>query len=200
MTRMLPEQTREQILERAEQRFWTFGFKKTTIDEIAADVHVGKGSIYQFFDSKEAIVLATIARHKRALLQEQMRLHQDASLSPVEKLRRCVKLPILDTHRRFEEHPHGRDMVVSFHSSLPDLLQPLIQEEMALLAEVLEEGKRQGHVAFDNALETAWDIRNMTYGFWPPYACVQGTTAVNTALDRLLDLVLRGLHPRSMSL
>ncbi|GCE29444.1 hypothetical protein KDA_49280 [Dictyobacter alpinus] len=194
MTRMLPEQTREHILDRAEQRFWTFGFKKTTIDEIAADVHVGKGSIYQFFESKEAIVLATIARHKRALLQEQMCLCQDATLSPVEKLCRCVKLPILDTHRRFEEYPHGRDMVISVHSSLPDLLQPLIEEEMTLLAKILEEGRTQRDFAFDNALETAWDIRNMTYGFWPPYSCVQGTAAVNTALDHLLHFVLRGLH------
>jgi AcrR family transcriptional regulator len=193
---MLPEETREHILDKAEQRFWTFGFKKTTIDEIAADVRVGKGSIYQFFKSKEAIVLATIARHKRALLQEQVSIRQDPSLAPAEKLRRFVKLPILDTHRRFEEHPHGRDMVISFHSSLPDLLQPLVKEEVTLLAEILEEGRSQKQFTFDDALQTAWDIRNMTYGFWPPYGCVQGTKAVNAALDHLLDLVLGGLQTR----
>jgi AcrR family transcriptional regulator len=97
---MLPEETREHTVETAEQRLWTFGFKKTTIDEIATDVYVGN----QFYESKEVIVLATIAQRKRALLQEQIAPRQNISFSPAEKLRHMVKFPILDAHRRFKKH------------------------------------------------------------------------------------------------
>jgi AcrR family transcriptional regulator len=46
MARVAKENIREKILEAAERRLWHYGIKKTTIDEIAADAGVGKGTVY----------------------------------------------------------------------------------------------------------------------------------------------------------
>ncbi len=43
------------ILEAAAEVFLKFGFKKTSIDDIAAHAGVGKGTIYNYFQSKEAL-------------------------------------------------------------------------------------------------------------------------------------------------
>jgi AcrR family transcriptional regulator len=43
------------ILEAALRRFNKFGFKKTTIEEIAGDARIAKGTIYLYFDNKTEI-------------------------------------------------------------------------------------------------------------------------------------------------
>jgi AcrR family transcriptional regulator len=50
-------ETRQAILEAARSRFLHYGYKKTTIDEIAADAGVGKGTVYLYFGGKEDILL-----------------------------------------------------------------------------------------------------------------------------------------------
>ncbi len=194
MARPLPEETRELLLDRAEYRFWTFGFKKTTVDEIVADARIGKGSFYQFFESKEALVLAVTARWYHRLVEQQKAFSRDAQLSPPEKLRRVISYPILCAYQQYASHPDVQDMLIAVHSDILVVLQPLHEEQVALVSSVLEEGKREGAFAFADASRTAQTLQNITHGFWPPYACVQGYHAIEQALEEALDLVLQGLQ------
>ena len=61
---------RQKILDAAQHRLWHYGYKKTTIDEIASDAGVGKGTVYLHFDSKEDIGLAIMAQYKETSLHE----------------------------------------------------------------------------------------------------------------------------------
>ena len=54
------EGKRQQILNVASGIFAKFGFAKTTLDDIADAVGMKKGSLYYYFDSKEAIFSAVI--------------------------------------------------------------------------------------------------------------------------------------------
>ena len=49
--------TEEKILSAAQSLFFRFGFKKTSVDEIAAEAGVGKGTIYNYFANKEELFL-----------------------------------------------------------------------------------------------------------------------------------------------
>lgn len=193
MARLLPEETRDLLLDRAEHRFWTFGFKKTTVDEVVADVGISKGSFYQFFESKDDLMLATIARWYQRIFQEQQSLIKNSQLPPAEKLRHILSAPILRTYRQYEAHPEVQDMIIMAHNALPTTLHALIQQQLALVANVLEEGRKSGHFAFADAAHTAQALHHMTHGFWPPYACVQGAQAIEQALNDVLDLVFQGL-------
>ena len=53
---------REKILDAAFEKFEHYGFAKTTVDEIAQQAQVGKGTIYSYFKSKEAILVALVDR------------------------------------------------------------------------------------------------------------------------------------------
>ncbi len=70
MARAANSEVRLKILEAAKERLWHFGFKKTTIDEIAADAGVGKGTVYLHFNSKEDIALAIMSEFKTESLLE----------------------------------------------------------------------------------------------------------------------------------
>ncbi len=59
---------REAILAAAVELFADKGFHGTAVPEIAEKARVGAGTIYRYFESKEAIVNALFQRHKSALL------------------------------------------------------------------------------------------------------------------------------------
>src|SRR4030042_2050538 len=53
---------RDKILEAARCRFRRFGYSKTTMEEIAADAGISKGTIYIYFRNKEDIFIELIRR------------------------------------------------------------------------------------------------------------------------------------------
>ncbi len=46
---------KKQIIESATKHFSGYGFHKTTMDEIARDIHKAKGVLYYYFRSKEEL-------------------------------------------------------------------------------------------------------------------------------------------------
>lgn len=53
---------KEKILSFASQKFMREGFYKTTIDEIASEMHMSKKTIYRNFSSKEELVKAVVKK------------------------------------------------------------------------------------------------------------------------------------------
>ena len=60
---MNPEENqKEQIVSTFEKHFSHFGFKKTSVDDIARELKVSKKTIYKFFSSKEKIFYYVISK------------------------------------------------------------------------------------------------------------------------------------------
>ena len=65
---LLKNKTCKTIIEVATDHFVRFGYRKTSIAEIALASGVGKGSIYLHFENKEDLLISCIAIEKLALL------------------------------------------------------------------------------------------------------------------------------------
>jgi len=80
---------RQRILEAARKRFRHYGFKKTTMQEIARDAGVAVGTLYLYFKDKDELLVAGteeyVTRHHQ---QAEAILASDASAA--DKLRRYV--------------------------------------------------------------------------------------------------------------
>ena len=57
---MADKERKIQILKAAVKRFAKHGLNKTTLDEIARDLRIGKATIYHYFSSKEELFYETI--------------------------------------------------------------------------------------------------------------------------------------------
>ena len=57
MTEQLSTEKQAVILDAARKRFAYYGFSKVTMDEIAADIGMGKASLYYYFPTKESDLL-----------------------------------------------------------------------------------------------------------------------------------------------
>lgn len=61
------ERARSRLLEAATAHFVRFGYRRANIGEIARDAGLGKGTVYLHFESKQALLVACVAREKLQL-------------------------------------------------------------------------------------------------------------------------------------
>ena len=185
---------RQKILNAAEHRLWHFGYKKTTIDEIASDAGVGKGTVYLYFEGKEDIGLAIMAQFKEQSLSEIEAIAHDAHKTPKEKLAEMLQRPMLSAHQRCSESPETLELVVAIKPHIRKRLLPYVNQEYALLAGVLEEGNLLGIFDVPDTLRAARTLKTMCLGFLPPFPCVSLQTEIASEIAEIVELTTRGLR------
>lgn len=78
-------QRREEILEGAEELFFTRGFERTRMVEIAQEVELSKGTLYLYFKSKEQLAYAILLR-SFDVLTELLREAADGAERGIDKV------------------------------------------------------------------------------------------------------------------
>lgn len=194
MARPAAEDARQKILDAAEERLWRYGFKKTTIDEIAADAGVGKGTVYLHFDSKEDIGLAIVARYKQDTLAQAQQIVRAEGKDVVQKLREILSLPLLAALRRCSDNPAAQEMILAVRPHIQARIRPYIEHEYVLIAEVLEEGNRRGVFDVPDTLQAARALKSMTHGMLPPYYGTTTAEEIMAEVEQVLALAVRGLR------
>jgi AcrR family transcriptional regulator len=85
------EATRCRVVETAERLYRQFGYLKTTVADIAAELGMSPANIYRFFASKAAITEAVAQKITDDVLEEARVIAADPALRAEEKLRRVVR-------------------------------------------------------------------------------------------------------------
>lgn len=83
-------EARAAILEAARRLFAARGFAQVTVADIADAAQVGRGTLYQHWESKEDLLLACCLESLAALQARVERLAADAPLDPAAALRRVL--------------------------------------------------------------------------------------------------------------
>ncbi len=58
--KLMANERKIQIIKAAAKRFARHGLNKTTLDEVARDIRIGKATIYHYFTSKDDLYFATL--------------------------------------------------------------------------------------------------------------------------------------------
>jgi len=82
----LEKERKQQILKAAAKRFSRHGLNKTTLDEIARDLRIGKATIYHYFDTKEELFFKTIEWEIELYIEDLKTFFDNEQLSLKEKL------------------------------------------------------------------------------------------------------------------
>jgi len=139
--RRLVEARRRQILEAARRVFARRGFEGARISEVAKEAGVSEGTIYNYFRSKEDL-LVHIPEHFAAPALEPLRRASPASPGELESLLTQAATSIVHTMSR------NADFLRVFVTALPTLTPRAKERYMQFLplptAEVLEQFLRAG--------------------------------------------------------
>ena len=108
---ILKDNIRSRILDVAKQQFELKGYSKTSMREIAVDVGVGVGNIYNYFKSKDELfheVVRPVLYALEMLLQEHHGIQGEdiMMMRSEEYLETCINeyISLYDTHRQIDEN------------------------------------------------------------------------------------------------
>ncbi len=143
------EEKEKLILDTALKRFNRFGFKKTTIEEIANDARIAKGTIYLYFDNKTDIY--------KKLVEEELRIFTDLFSDIIsddvgvgEKIRKLFYITVdyYSNNNFLKSTLVGDDeMVLPYVAMEGQKIQE--KEIVALIKKLLEKGVEEGEVRED---------------------------------------------------
>jgi AcrR family transcriptional regulator len=190
------EEVREAILDAADHLLARYGYRKMTVDDIAQEAGIGKGTIYLHFASKEEVTLSHVDRIIERLKERLWAIaRSDADVAI--RLRLMLVARVLF---RFDSVQH-------YTQSLNDLLAALrpkllarraryFEDEARVFVEVLDEGGRAGVFNFDDALTTAFALLNATNSLLP-YSLSTSELGerdeIKEKTEQIADLMLSGL-------
>lgn len=196
MSRTADPQIHTRILDAADRLLARRGFRRMTVDVVATEAGVGKGSVYLHFRSKEDVALSCIDRMAERLLARLERL-ASAKGSATGRLRAMLRARVLD---RFD---YARRHARSIDEKLAVMRQPLLERraahfdrESAVLARVVAEGRRSGELRAIAAARAGHALVTATNSLLPYSLSVLELgrrAALARKVDQVVDLLLAGL-------
>ncbi len=117
-----------------EKHFRHFGFKKTTVDDVATDLGISKKTIYAIFDSKDEIfyfIINTKAKERREMIEGKIK-HLDSAMRKMEEMIRINFSEFRKMHKRklkaFDEQFQSEIAAGAFRQAFNRLVSNIIEE------------------------------------------------------------------------
>lgn len=183
---------REAIIHAASIAFGKYGYRKTTLDDIASVINKRKTVIYYYFKNKDEIFREVI-RIEAQKLEQALTVAIDRESEPVEKLKAYVF-----TRMSFLEN------IGRFYSALKTELYEHLQfinknrcdfdkAELEIVTTILKLGVEQQVFIIPNISETAFIMVTMLKSLEIPFFGKEDAPDYQTPLMHLLNMLLHGI-------
>jgi AcrR family transcriptional regulator len=184
-----------EILEAARKTFADQGFNATTMDAIAEQAHIAKGTLYLYFPSKRDIYMAALRQGIRSL-NEDTRRRVEAATGVLNKLRTFVAT-------RVEYFEQNRDFFLIYHSEIGNLLPhpgkrggeitELYLEQVYVLDKILRSAAESGEIRDLRPDATAFAVCDLTRGVIVQRMLGWSKAELQDDIHHLLDVIWRGI-------
>ncbi len=177
---------RESILKIAQEIFSKYGYRKTTLDDIANAVRKGKSSLYYYFKSKEDLFQAVIMKEVEVLARELDKV-VNRNTDPVDKLRDYL-LTKITTFRNLANFYNALENDVTAIGFIEDIKSRYEQDEIRMIKRILIEGVRKNEFEIYDFNLAAIGITMAIKGLEMP---LSAGTYGNMNLERSVDVILK---------
>jgi AcrR family transcriptional regulator len=152
---------RERIVDAAEAAIQRWGVARTRIDDIAAEAHCGRTTIYRYFGNRDNVIIEVVVRQARRLLAtlvERLTTLPDTPDKIVEALALAVELVRRDQHLSWAFKPDDspspvEGMAEALHSLATSTWITFLRSDPTLKAALRPD--------VDSAMAAEWMLRIM---------------------------------------
>src|SRR5688572_13391307 len=190
---------KDAILDATDTLLARFGYRKMTVEDIAREVGVGKGTIYLHFSSKEEVVLSHVDRIVDRLKERLWGIARSGD-SAASRLRLMLMTRVLFRFDSIQHYTQSlNDLLAALRPGLLARRARYFDEEAQIFAEVLNKGRDEGEFEFNDALSVAYALLSATNGLLPYSLSATELGAREDVEERaagVADLILNGLLTR----
>jgi AcrR family transcriptional regulator len=183
------------ILEAAESEFGKFGFRKTTMDEIAKRAKMGKSTIYDYFSSKEE-VFAEVIKKDTIHFESQLNESINQTEHPKEKIKNYVVTRM----------KHLRELKM-FYSTLTDeyleqfafterIRKEFAEYEIKTLKQILDEGNEADVFAVEDTIIVAKNLMILLKGLEYLFLTENTESDIEVESRQMINILFRGIEKR----
>jgi AcrR family transcriptional regulator len=186
------EEYRRKIIITAGTIFSRYGFRKTTMDEIANALKMGKSSVYYYFSSKQEIFEAVV-KYEANTLRNELTTAIKSVESPIDKMRKYVLVRM----KAFEKLSNYYNAIFDKNLDHFDFIEKVREkydlEEIAILRLILYDGVRKKIFNVENSEYTAMAIQTTMKGFEVPLFWKKREDNIDHRLKAILDVLFYGI-------
>jgi len=189
--------TRDLILETAQKIFAYFGIKKTTVDEIAKKAGIGKGTIYNYYKSKDELFAAVIKREEqelKKLILDEIRKTDD----PRKQLKNFIITKVKHLYNLKNFYKITEETLYEIYPETETIIKEYYEFEKIELTKILKNGinkKIFKPVNITRSVKTIMDVLHSLELFW----LRDKNNTIETILKEinfLIDIFYKGIEKR----
>ena len=188
----MSEKIKHSIIKVARDTFARYGFRKTTMDEIAAGARKGKSSLYYYFKSKEEVFQAVVEQEASFLFSK-----IEKAVSEQTGAREKLKAYVIFRMEGFRDFVNYNDALKNDFLSKIDFIEKIREshdkKEQASIAGILEEGIKDGVFRELNIDLTARTVVIALRGLEEPYFLSDEAIDLEKHLNDLLHILFHGI-------
>lgn len=182
-----------QIIEAAALTFNRFGFKKTTMEDIALSAGKGKSSLYYYFKNKEEVFEA-VAQQEAENLKNEISTALNAKINSVDKLNSYISIRMNRFISKGNLSAALNDNFLSTFSFIAKIRDTYRDYEIDQISEILEEGIKTKEFKPLNVEFTATTILTAMIGFEVPLLKnPESKIEFDKKIKQIIDMLFYGI-------
>jgi len=186
------EEFRRKVVVSAGQIFSRYGFKKTTMGEIAKALNMGKSSIYYYFECKEDIFEAVVL-YEANILRNKLTTAIKSVESPIDKMRNYVFVRMKSFEKLSNYYNAIFDKNLDHFDFIETIREKYDREELAILRLILYHGARKNVFNVANSEYTALAIQTTLKGLEVPLFWKKKEVNIEDRLNAILNVLFNGI-------
>jgi AcrR family transcriptional regulator len=186
------EKYRGKIIQVAGQIFSRYGFRKTTMDEIAKALNIGKSSIYYYFKIKEDIFKAVVL-HEANVLRNKLTTAIKSVETNIKKMKEYVFVRMKSFENLSNYYNTIFDKDLNHFDFIEMIREKHDREELATLRLILYVGWQRGVFAITNSEYTALVIQTTLKGIEVPLFWKKREVNIESRLNAILEVLFNGI-------
>lgn len=188
---MKPEKL-ESILNAARKMFARYGLKKTSLDEVAQMARVAKGTIYNYFGSKDQIYMEVLRREANEIM-ENIFVSVNQEVSPDDKLLAFVRAKFMYMRKAVNILNLDREGIEKLLPDAGSIRNEFFEREVDIIRSILQEGVEKGTFYLNDVLFAAMAIGHALRGFEIEWLVQESEEKIEHYLDELMNILFYGL-------